>query len=192
MKKANTLSIYFGVPGSGKTTLAAAFTKKYSKICPVYSNVPIKGAFKINKKDIGFNHIQDCLLILDECSIEYNSRAYKDMPLPTISWFKLHRHYRAKCILFSQSWNDCDITLRRLAFDYYIVKPSLIPFFICAVPIRRRISINETTKEPCDEYRFDHPLVRLFTTKRYFAPKYWKMFDSWEAPQLPKKVYDTW
>lgn len=192
MKKKNVLSIYFGVPGCGKTTLASAFTQKYYKKYPVYSNVPIKNSYSISKKDIGSISLTDGLLILDECSIEYNSRAYKDMPQSTIAWFKLHRHYGMKCILFSQSWNDCDITLRRLAYDYYVVRRSLIPYHICSVPIRRRISINENTKEPCDEYRFDHPLVRLFTTKRYFAPFYWKHFNSWEAPALPKKILDTW
>ena len=45
---------YFGVPGSGKTTVAAYLAKKdLKKKRNVYSNVPITGAYKISKEDIG-------------------------------------------------------------------------------------------------------------------------------------------
>lgn len=180
------LSIYFGVPGSGKTTLAAALTKKHMrKGGVVFSNVPLKGAYRYCKDDLGKYDISDCLVILDEASIEFNSRKFKTMTEEAISFFKLHRHYRTRVCAFSQSWEDCDATIRRVAFDYNLVRKSLIPFVVDVVPIRRRVGVNDLTKEICDEYRFDHWLIRLFTTKRYFAPLYWKMFDSWEAPKLP-------
>lgn len=191
-KKTNTLSIYFGVPGCGKTTIASALVHKFSKHYPVWSNVPIKGAYRVDKSDIGVSHFEDGVLILDECSIEFNSRAYKDMSQDAIAWFKLHRHYGMKCICFSQSWNDCDVTLRRLAFDYYLVRKSLVPFVIDAVRIHRKIGINDQTKEPCDEYYFDPWFLRPFTTRRFFAPRYWKLFDSWDAPKLKLKEFSKW
>lgn len=193
-KKSNTLRIYFGVPGSGKTTLCAFFTKRYSKFWPVFSNVPIQGAYKYDIKDIGHYDISNCVLLLDEASIDYNNRNWKhgNMDQAAIKWWKLHRHAGVMAVLFSQSWNDCDATLRRLSTQLYLVKKSLIPFVITTCRIKRSIGIDDNSHEPCDIYKFDHPLIRIFTNKRYFAPKYWKMFDSWAMPELPKKIWKTY
>ena len=37
------LTIYFGVPGSGKTTMAAYLAKRFKRGYNVWSNVPITG-----------------------------------------------------------------------------------------------------------------------------------------------------
>lgn len=198
VKKIDNLEIYFGVPGSGKTTLAAAMYKFYSSRYSVYSNVPILGAYQLDLTEIGKVKLENCVLLIDEASIDYNNRLAvsrrKDIAMDqdAIKWFKLHRHACAKVIIFSQSYNDMDITLRRLCDRMYIVRKSLIPFFITTVKIRRSITIDENTHEPCDDYRFDHPLLRLFTNKRYFAPRYWKLFDSWAMPELPEKIWKTY
>ena len=146
------LQIFFGVPGAGKTTIASAYASKYlrySKKHPsvkVFSNVPIKGCYQFScLEDLGVRLIENALVIIDEASLEFNSRSYSTFPKSAISFFKLHRHYHCEVIVFSQSWNDCDITIRRVAFQYWLVRPGLLPFTIQAVPIRRRIGINEQT-----------------------------------------------
>ena len=193
-KKINSLSIYFGVPGSGKTTLCAYFTKRYSKYWKVFSNVPILGAYQYDINDIGKYDISNCVLLLDEASIDYNNRNWRhgNMSQEAIKWWKLHRHAGVMAVLFSQSWNDCDATLRRLSTKLYLVKKSWIPFVITTCRINRSIGIDENTHEPCDIYKFDHPVIRLSTNHRYFAPRYWKMFDSWSMPELPKKIWKTY
>ena len=101
----NVLEVYFGVPGSGKTTLAAWFTKQANKQAwpikwafkhpqyklsrwilssrfwkrsrGVYSNVPITGAFKLDpQQDIGKVMICEGEVIIDEAGIEYNNRNF--------------------------------------------------------------------------------------------------------------------
>lgn len=193
-KKRDILTIYFGVPGSGKTTLAAHIARKYMKYYQVFSNVPIKGTYQYDVSDLGHVQIENCILLLDEASIDYNNRNWKygKMDQDAIKFWKLHRHYGVAAFLFSQSWNDCDATLRRLAFQYKLVRKSLLPFFITVVRIKRKISIDEHTHEPCDDYSFDHPVFRIFTNKRYFMPKVWKMFNSWDAPVLPKKIWEKY
>ena len=54
-KKNDILTIYFGLPGSGKTTVAASLAKMYLKAgYPVWSNVPIRGCYELNPKtDLG-------------------------------------------------------------------------------------------------------------------------------------------
>lgn len=186
--------VWFGLPGSGKTTMCAALVKKaHKKGIPSYTNVPITGAFKIDpKKDLGFADIRNAQVIIDEAGITYNNRDIRAMSKETIEWLKLHRHYKCSVDVFSQSYDDMDITLRRLAYHYYLVRRFIIPGVFVAYPIRRSIGINDMTKEICDTYSLDSPLIRLFTAKYYVGRKYWHMFDSYDAPELPHKTFDRW
>lgn len=188
------LEVYFGLPGSGKTTMCAALTKDaFKRGIPTYTNVPVVGAYQLDpKSDLGFADIHDAQILIDEAGIEYNSRNFKAMPQETIAWLKLHRHYKCSVKVFSQSYNDMDITMRRLAYNFYLVRRSIIPGVFCCIPIRRSIGINQMTQEICDTYRFDPLVLRIFTTKRFIGRKYWHMFDSYDAPKLPEKKFAKW
>lgn len=178
--------IYFGVPGSGKTTHCAKIVKRNNrKHIKTFSNVPIKGAYKYDISDIGKFDISDCELIIDECSIEYNNRNYKNMPKQSIDWFKLYRHYHVRNIyVFSQSFDDMDITLRRLATELWLCRRSIIPFLFTTKRIAKTIRIDENTHQIIDGYEFV-----LFSKKWTFAPRFWSMFDSYSAPQLESKTF---
>ena len=194
-KKNDILTIYFGLPGSGKTTVAASLAKKYLKAgYPVWSNVPIRGCYELNPKtDLGEYEVENGLIIIDEAGGEFCNRNFKNnFTVESMKWWRLHRHAGMACVILSQSWDDSDLTFRRLAYRFYYVQKSLIPWMVNILPIRRRQGINDVTKEPCTEYRFDHVLVRLFTTKKVFGPLYWKMFDSWDMPKLKKKTWKKW
>lgn len=190
----NHLSIFFGVPGSGKTTLASIYALKYMKCgFEVLSNVPIKGCLQFDPLDtLGFNDVSNKLVIIDEAAITYNNRKFKSMPQENIEWFKLHRHYNCEVLIFSQSWNDCDITLRRLAYQYFVVRPGILPHTVQAVPIRRRIGIDEHSQQPSDIYSFYPWLIAPFKNQTYFCKQAWKLFNSWDAPDLPFKYYPTY
>lgn len=185
-------STYFGVPGSGKTTIASWLArnelKKKKSNRKVWSNVPIKGTYKLDKSDIGFYNISNGRLILDECGTEFDNRNFKkNFTDEQVKFFKLHRHYKVDINCFSQFWNDIDIKLRNLSTKLYLLKKSIIPFFIVRKEIGKKISINKETKEIIDEYYF-----KKLATKWYFAPKVWKMFVTDERPELPEKVWETW
>ena len=183
---------FFGVPGSGKTTIAAAVVKKcLKKHIPVYSNVPLLGAFKVSKSDIGsfqfplFNSDR-CILVWDECGIDFDARNYKgNFKDFQVAWWKLHRHYRTTVLLFSQGYDDMDKKLRTLTKQFYLVKMDHIFNVIKAYPINFDIGINEMTGEIQSMYSFDGPWLKHFTCLRIFAPLYWKIFDSYDAPSLP-------
>lgn len=185
-KKNNTFDIYFGVPGSGKTTFAAWLTKKCQKNKrDVYSTVPIKGTYQVEKDDIGYYDISDGLLCWDEAGVDCDNRNYKSNFSPKqVKWLKYHRHYNVDIACFSQYWNDIDIKLRNLATRLFLVQKSFIPFFVKRREIGKRIGIDEQTKQIIDEYYFVP-----FSTKRIFCKELWKMFNSHEREELPRKDF---
>ena len=211
------LDVYFGVPGSGKTTYAAYLAKKanyesivirlckrfpcrftdwivngdsWKRCLPVYSNVPIKNTLQLDvRNDIGRVMIDNGKMIIDEAGIEFNNRNYKALPHEAIKFFKYHRHYQVSIDVFSQSFDDMDITLRRLAQTFYVVKKSLIPFFIVTKRINRKIGIDDKTHQMADLYRFGLPVI---DTRWTFCPPLWKMFDSYSFDPLPPKNWTYW
>lgn len=213
----NVLNIYFGVPGSGKTTFAAYLAKKcmkqsriitwcekhpgkfsswllntslFKRKIPVYSNVPITGTYALEPfYDIGIHMVSDGKVIIDEAGIEYNNRNHKVFPGTALYYFKYHRHYKCSVDVFSQSYEDMDITLRRLAQNYFVVKKSLIPYFIVVKRIRRKIGIDDMTHQIIDKYYFGLPVL---SSKWVFCPPLWKLFNSFSRKELKQKDWQIW
>lgn len=183
------VSIYFGVPGSGKTTFAAWLVRKDLKHgCKVWSNVPITGAMKLEPKDdIGKCMICDGRVIIDEAGIEYNNRDFKEFSKQALYFYKYHRHYETAVDVFSQSYNDMDKKLRDLAQRLYVVKKSYIPFFVYRYRIRKKIGINDLTKEITDEYE-----VVKFSRTYIFCPPLWKLFNTHSRKPLPEKEWEVY
>lgn len=183
------LSVYFGVPGSGKTTFAAWLTKRdLRRGGKVWSNVPITGAYVLDpKEDIGQYMICDGRVIIDEAGIEYNNRDFKKFSEDSLYFYKYHRHYELAVDVFSQGFDDMDKKIRTLAQRLYVVKKSLLPWFVYRRQIRKKVGINEYSKEIIDEYEF------VPFSKRYiFAPLLWKSFNTISRKQLIEKDWPTW
>jgi hypothetical protein len=188
-RKSNLFDIYFGVPGSGKTTQASKIAQKYiEKGINVYSNVPIDGCYIIEKQDIGVFDMSDSLLLYDEVGIDFNNRNFKDnINKDMLYLFKFHRHYNLDIIIFSQSYDDMDITLKRLATKYYLMVKSFFPYLFVRKSILKFIGINQDTENIQDSFRFVP-----FSLKYTFGPFYWKYFNSYDRKLLPKKEFKKW
>lgn len=191
-KKNNIITVYFGAPGSGKSTIAAYNAKKMMKYgVPVYSNVDIKGTLKLDPhKDIGVYDIYNGLVLVDECGIEYNNRMFKEFTQRENAWYKKHRHHKCRVDLFSQSYNDMDLKLRNLAVKYYLVKKCLLWPLVPLVYTRRiskYIGIRENDNQIDDLYKFVP-----FSKRYYWAPGTWHLFDTHEREVLPNKEWEVW
>lgn len=189
------ISVYFAPPRTGKTTIAAWLARRDMKQGrKVYSNVPIKGCLKVDlKDDIGKVNISNGRLIIDEAGVDYNNREVmnrskgeKFMNKDAIKFFKYHGHFKVDIDIFSQSYEDFDVTLRRLATDYYIIKKSVfLPFFVKRQRILKKIKIDKETHQLTEMYYY-----QLFGTRYFFCPPLWKMFDSYNTYELPEKEFD--
>ena len=91
--------------------------------------------------------------------------------------------------VFSQSYEDMDITLRRLAQNYFVVTKSLLPRFVVCKRIRRKVGIDENTHQIIDHYYFGLPIL---DTQWIYAPPLWKLFNSFSRKELPPKEWSMW
>lgn len=182
------LEIYFGLPGSGKTTYLAWYAKKcYKNGFQVYCNVPnIKNTTFIPFDYIGHVDLDNSVILLDECGLYLDNREYKSnfKDKEVLEFYKYLRHHRCPIRIFSQSV-DVDKKVRDLAENYYLVKKSLLPYFTSIVPIKKTVGVDENTKQLVDAYSMPSFLGKIFKTKRIFQPLVWKYFDSWECKKLP-------
>lgn len=182
---------FFGVPGSGKTTFAAAIAKEcFKRNIPVYSNVPILGTYIVTREEIGKYNLpvqgaDFAVLLLDEAGVDYNNRNFKNnFSQETLDWWKRHRHYHSMIYTFSQGYTDCDSKIRDLCKGYYLIEKK--GSFIRCMPIYRKTGVNEEKKEMQDLFYYDETKLERFINSTYiYSRKYWDMFDSWDAPKLP-------
>lgn len=193
----NRLSIVFAPPRSGKTCLATHLALHYAKRgVRVYGNVPMKLPEKyahmytlIDWSDVGKYDFNNCELLIDEAGVDLNNRDYKNLLKSTIKFLKYHGHYRCGMWYFSQSHNDMDITVRKLADDYYVVGKTLLFPFTHTIKMKhiiRTIGINKMTNQIEDIFQFSK-----FSTYRFNAKKVFNMFNSYSTYYLPPHPDDV-
>lgn len=180
------VTLIFANIGTGKTTFLSKIAiqelkkikKGKSKYTQIISNAQIAGVVYIPdiRKLLKTGAVQDSLLLIDEGSIEYNNRKMNLTELE-ILYLKLIRHYKCDMTILSQSYDDIDVTLRRLYSKIYILRK--LPYFTLIMPIKKKIGIDDISKQIIDEYRFEW----FFSWRLFLRPLYFKYFNSWWIPE---------
>ena len=216
------ITIYFGLPRSGKSTLICRMLKKnidlrnklykkalkkknpkkwfmsHCKYDSFYANMDNKLCPNVDPAELGVKWVYPdrSLVLIDEAGIQYNSRKTLSLPQSTIAYLKLHGHYKSDLCYFSQTWEDIDVTLRRLAERYYYIK-KVGPFTMIR-RIKKVIMINEE-KQIIDGFEFFHWWLRIlpypFKVKDaiqfVFRPPYYKYFDSYSKMNVPQRDFKS-
>lgn len=206
-----SVSLYFGLPGCGKTTLLAKHAKitsdwingkgwrAFFAKCPykhIYGNVNLVGIphyTKIEYKFLGMYDVRDALVLIDEATLEQDNRDFKSFKQYQKEFFLLHRHYNLDIRLYTQQWDGVDKKIRvitdRVYYLYkgfwtrkYITKMYRVPYGII-IPDPKK-SDSEKLGEIVQGYCKPNFIIRLLTPP-IFRARYYKYFDSWEAPALP-------
>lgn len=193
------MTLFFGSPGCGKTTYACYLLKRHRKpykytfanfgcSCSDYDNVSLESLGK-------WTFPEKSHVVIDEAGIQYNNRAFKSFPKEAIQWFKLHRHYDVDVTLLSQSWEDTDITLRRLCDRLYYLKK--VGCFTLCRRVYKRVTVDKQTEQIIDGYKLISPFWLLLKPVGFllpflpiddvtliYRPRYYKYFDTRERPYL--------
>ena len=188
----------FGLPGCGKTTLLSYFAKQAvsdPKYRNVYGNVNLNlpGYTYVPFECFGVFEMTDCLLLIDEATIECGDRDYKSFPKEKLARFMTHRHDNMDIILFSQEADGMDKKIRSITDRmFYVRKPLLLGKWISTcVRVPYRIiwpSEENNGGENAGRILMGYVKPGIFHwlfAKRIFRPAYYKYFNSWERTPLP-------
>lgn len=191
-----SVSLYFGLPGCGKSTMLARLAWKgvhSHRYQYIFSNVGINipGVTLIDNSCIGKFDLHDCLILIDEATLYADSRDYKNFSKSSMTYFLEHRHYNADIVLFTQQWDGVDRKIRVITDRvYYVFKGKILGHWISTVwriPYGILFPNPKKTGDKLGEiiqgYSKPPLFVRLFAL-RFYRPKYYKFFDSWERPEL--------
>lgn len=193
------ISRYFGLPGCGKTTaftMLAVRGVKDPRYLHVYGNVHLNlpGYTYVPFDCFGVYDMTDCLLLIDEATIECGDRDYKSFPKEKLARFMMHRHDNMDIALFSQSPDGTDKKIRDITDRMFYIKKGLFLgnwiSTIYRVPYRviwpeKENTGGENAGRILMGYVKPGILNHLFALRLY-RPLYYKYFDSWERTPLPK------
>jgi hypothetical protein len=177
----------FGLPRSGKTYWACynIYTNYIKRGIPVYSNIPLEGAYKINEYNIlnGFSFSRGAVLLLDEVQNYANSRKWVELSDTLYFLFSQGGKYDIKLYYTAQDSSRVDKTLREVS-NYYIEVSKLIEddFNRPQIDMKKagffkRVLIIDKYKSNYD-YSFKKNARRSFS---YIRPSFLDKFDSFFA-----------
>ncbi len=189
------IRLWFGVPGSGKTTMAAWLTLNSRRLhYNVLSNVQIKGSYRLESTDLGEYDTsfggQGAHIVYDEGSIDFDNRNYKEfVKTNRPKYFALHRHMHNMVDVFSQGY-DIDKRIRDRCGQnglYYLKKLNL-KGFVCYRRIKKVLFINKEDKQIVDGFEFKG-LPRLV-----YVRDLWSSFDTLDKSLCPtaQKEWKKW
>lgn len=191
-----TIRVWFGVPGSGKTSVGAWLSRfSINSGYKVLSNVQIKGTYKLDENDLGnydmsFNG-DGCHVIYDEATINgMDNRGYRDFsksnkPL----YFSIHRHMNNRVDVFSQGYDiDKRIRDRTASNGLFYLKRIPLKGFVMYRKIKKVLFIKKEDKQMIDGFSF-YGLPRICYTKSV-----WNSFDTLDMSLCPtaKKDWQEW
>lgn len=201
------ISGYFGLPGAGKTSFLAKIAQKEirrikrrrSPYKMVLSNFSCTGCYQLDFHDLGTYLVEDALILIDEITLEADSRDFKKFNQQLKYFFVMHRHYRCDIIYFCQQYDGLDKKIRDLTKELWYVKK--VAWWTVATRIYRILDIDDLTHEIVQGYRFPGVWENLISLicppimpiRRWcFRPRWYKYFDSWTRDELPEKTWERW
>ena len=187
------INIWFGVPGSGKTTMAAMISKYLTKgNYKVLSNVDIKGAYRLDPdSDLGTYDTSfggdGAEVIIDEALMHLDNRDYMNFSKSNKNaYFALIRHYTNRADIFSQGY-DVDKRVRDRAGDsnlFHLVK-SPLKGFVVVKRIKKVLFIKKEDKSMVDGFEYKG-LPRFI-----YCRSVWDSFDTLDM-SLCAKAQKQW
>lgn len=186
------LIFIFGKKGAGKSCYMVNEMLKHLRhhwiVYTDMQDILIPGVRIIDSRQLAeFVPEPHSVLFLDEVGITYDNRDFKSFPKGLRDFFKFQRKYKCKIYMNSQAF-DVDVKIRNVV-DSMILQTSILNCISISRPIRRSITLTDPTGD--QESRIADKLVfeKVWHWKFYWMPKYFKYFDSFDAPKRDEIVY---
>lgn len=197
------LSLYFGLPGCGKTTYITKICcdevqKMVVGLSPykhIYTNVKgihVPGVEYVPFSMFGKYELDNCLYLVDEATINADSRDYKSFPMEKIQYLCEHRKHRCEIYFFTQFYNRLDKTIRDLCCNvFYLRKGKIFKHKTNIYQLKYGIIIGSEENKKEDKrlgdisqgYGMPSFWERLFC-KRFDRRPYYGLFDTEEVQTL--------
>ena len=139
------LIFVFGKKGSGKSTLLTKLAIQYSrKKWSVFTTENIPGTQNISdpRQIFSMNFPEKSCIFIDEVSLIWDNRDFKNMDKRVIEWFRYQRHHKCRVYFFSQTF-DIDKKLRDLADDMFLVNKFLRVFVVAKHIVRKPVVVHQ-------------------------------------------------
>lgn len=189
------LIFIFAKKGSGKSTmLAKEAIRHLNRGWTVFTTENIPGTYQFDHTDVGYYEFPPhSVLFIDEASLAWDNRQFKNMKPEVIEWFRLQRHRKVKVYLFSQTF-DVDKKIRDQADSMFLLN-RILRVFVYGKRILRIDDIVEAQGDSesrvVHQLKFDSLLFFWAGSRTLtYIPKYIGLFDSFEARPLNVKEYE--
>lgn len=185
-KQKDSLVLWIASIGQGKSsTLAKNCLKARKNGSVVYSNcddINIDGVRIFDTMDLGEYRVQNAQIEIDEISVYYDNRNYKQTSKQFIKWLRYSRHERLNVNMYTQSY-DVDKKIRTLCSAIWFGKKYFRVFTVWR-KLRKEIAIKDDAinaeSQIVDELAFQ-PWWIPGNIKITFIPKYINYFDSFKS-----------
>lgn len=188
----NKLIFIFGKKGSGKSTYMVKEMLLHLKNgWTVYTNMDEVSIPGVRVFDV--EQLKSCcpdehsVLFIDEAGLVWNNRGYKSFDSGYTEFFKLQRKYKCKVYVNSQSF-DVDKKIRDLT-DSMVLQTSIGNIIGVSRPIVRSIKLTEATADSDSRIADNLRFAGFSHIKFTWLPRYFKYFNSFNAPVRPKIKY---
>lgn len=202
-----SVSLYFGLPGCGKTSIltqmavheASLIKMGQSRYSCVITNVPISCEGVYYTEDFswfGKQYVKGALYLIDEATLLWDSREYKVFVKGMVKGFVLHRHTHNDIVLFVQIWNRIDKTIRDICDKvYYVHKGAIFKKLSYSNHIPYSILFPDSGSDSYGDILMGYKKCSFFQrcfSFRLYRPFVYGYYDSFWIPEdmSPKPLSD--
>lgn len=192
---------YIGKKGSGKTTQLTKLAINYQKKgYIVYSTEKIVGTRVFDPKKIGFYDFEpNSVILIDEIGIVFPARDFKNFSYNARAWFKLQRHKKCIVIWFTQTWIDCDKSIRDLTDRLYLCH-NFFNMWSTYRKVSKILTIGTSKNQDGSEsnegsdfiecFKFTPLLLDPKALEITFIPRWKYFYDTFANDSLPSIEYE--
>jgi len=176
-----------GEIGSGKTCYSVKLAQHYlKKGWSVFTNFNCKGCCKLEPERLVYEcYPEKSVLILDEASLEHNSRKFSSISMGLLEYYKLSRHFKNKVVLISQTFTDTDKQIRDLSERVLFIRKIIHGCVSMPVVVRGKLDIDEKG-QPAVKYKVGK------IGSPYYLRKWFKYFNSFDKPIRTVAPVEKW